>query len=84
MRLQISGRATQRAGTTKWFIHVAEMFPTLFLELHYVESGNRLWGWLKSDNGIRTEAREWPILDGDNCEADTLMEERAWNWFQTA
>jgi hypothetical protein len=37
---------------TEWFRQVAGMFPDLTFELHYAESGNHLWGWMQSNDGI--------------------------------
>jgi hypothetical protein len=72
--------ATAWNPPTGWFHHVAEAFPTVTIELRYEESGNLLWGWMKSDAGILTVATEQPLYDMDADPEHEWMF-RASNWY---
>jgi hypothetical protein len=68
---------------SKWFEAAAKQFPSLVLEMHYEESGDDLWGWLRSQGGVLTVASEKPLVDeeDDLDLEDSLMFFRASDWY---
>jgi hypothetical protein len=66
-----------------WFRHVAEAFLTVTLELRYEESGNQLWGWMKSEGGVLTTATEQPLYDVD-ADPEHELFFRASQWYSSA
>ncbi len=77
--------ATAWQPPTAWFRHVAALYRTLTFELWYEESGNQLWGWMKSEGGILTLAREEPLSEcdegSDECQEEGPMFDRAASWY---
>ena len=51
---------------TAWFRHIATLYPALTVDLRYEESGEHLWGWMRSEDGILTVATEEPTMDQDD------------------
>lgn len=68
---------------TEWFRAVATQYPGLTFELHYEESGNRLFGWMKSQDGVLTFATEkWIGGDDSGVEGECGgLESRAYDWY---
>ena len=76
--------STAWSPPTAWFKRVAAMFPELTFELHYEEPGERLWGWMKSEDGVLTFASEEPVSDDDDEEEESwpkAMRASAEKWY---
>jgi hypothetical protein len=69
-----------------WFRYVAAEYPMLTMEMHYEESMNLLWGWLRSESETRvlTTATEEMLVDDYDDEEYSgreFLTNRAVEWY---